>query len=281
MLGGVAGGLAEYTGIDALLYRVGFVALAFAGGTGVLVYLLLWLLMPAAPGGPPSSSGTRYAGVSTAPAVARAPRGPRSPVPGVTVAGLLIVVGVLVLLTNFTGWDIGPRGFLGAALLVVGVGLVISAFSSGRTARGGLITLGLMLSVALAVASALPWTGFRGGVGDQTFREFDADQVQSSYDCGVGDCTLDLSEVDVSDLDQTIVTRLDSGIGDVQVILPRSADARVSADTGIGSIRIFGQEDRSGGYFPGLGSAEWTDDGDPEFEILVNHGIGDVEVSRA
>ena len=46
VIGGVAGGLARYSGIDPLLWRVGFVALAFAGGTGVLVYLLLWLLMP-------------------------------------------------------------------------------------------------------------------------------------------------------------------------------------------------------------------------------------------
>ena len=50
MVGGVAGGLAEYSGIDPLLWRVGFVALAFAGGSGVLVYLLLWVLMPPAPG---------------------------------------------------------------------------------------------------------------------------------------------------------------------------------------------------------------------------------------
>src|SRR4051794_8035151 len=45
ILGGVSGGLAEYSGVDALLWRVGFVALALAGGTGVIVYLLLWLLM--------------------------------------------------------------------------------------------------------------------------------------------------------------------------------------------------------------------------------------------
>ena len=49
ILGGVSGGLAEYSGIDALLWRVGFVALALAGGTGIVVYLLLWLLMPAGP----------------------------------------------------------------------------------------------------------------------------------------------------------------------------------------------------------------------------------------
>ena len=46
MLGGVCGGLAEHTGIDSLVWRVGFVALALAGGAGFLVYLLLWVLMP-------------------------------------------------------------------------------------------------------------------------------------------------------------------------------------------------------------------------------------------
>ena len=52
MLGGVAGGLADHLGIDALLWRIGFVALTLAGGSGVLVYLLLWVLMPPAPRGP-------------------------------------------------------------------------------------------------------------------------------------------------------------------------------------------------------------------------------------
>jgi phage shock protein C len=49
MAGGVCGGLAEHTGIDSLVWRVGFVALALAGGSGVLVYLLLWVLMPPGP----------------------------------------------------------------------------------------------------------------------------------------------------------------------------------------------------------------------------------------
>ncbi len=49
MAGGVCGGLAEYSGIDSLLWRVGFVGLTVAGGSGIVVYLLLWVLMPAAP----------------------------------------------------------------------------------------------------------------------------------------------------------------------------------------------------------------------------------------
>ncbi|HEY4625990.1 MAG TPA: PspC domain-containing protein, partial [Blastococcus sp.] len=144
MIGGVAGGLAEYSGVDPLLWRVGFVALTFAGGSGVLVYLLLWLLMPAGPPGDPASAGSHWsAGRSQRP-----PAGPRSPIPRVTIAGLFIVVGLLVLTTRFGGWDIGPRGFLGAALLVVGLGLVVAAFAGGHTARGRLIALGVVLSLA-------------------------------------------------------------------------------------------------------------------------------------
>ena len=50
MVGGVCGGLADYSGIDAVLWRVAFVALTLLGGSGVLFYVLLWVLMPSAPG---------------------------------------------------------------------------------------------------------------------------------------------------------------------------------------------------------------------------------------
>lgn len=49
MAGGVCGGLAEYSGIDAVLWRVGAVALTLVGGSGVLLYLLLWVLLPPPP----------------------------------------------------------------------------------------------------------------------------------------------------------------------------------------------------------------------------------------
>ena len=49
MLGGVAGGVAEFFGLDPLLVRVGFVLLAiFGSGIGVLLYLLGWLVVPTA-----------------------------------------------------------------------------------------------------------------------------------------------------------------------------------------------------------------------------------------
>ncbi len=48
MLAGVAGGLAEYLGVDATLVRLAFVILALAGGPGLLIYLILWFVMPEA-----------------------------------------------------------------------------------------------------------------------------------------------------------------------------------------------------------------------------------------
>ncbi len=48
-IAGVAGGLAEYLGIDPTLVRLGFIFLTLAGGHGVLLYIILWLVMPEAP----------------------------------------------------------------------------------------------------------------------------------------------------------------------------------------------------------------------------------------
>lgn len=43
---GVCGGLGEWLEIDPVLFRVAFIALALMGGLGVLVYIVLWLLIP-------------------------------------------------------------------------------------------------------------------------------------------------------------------------------------------------------------------------------------------
>ncbi|MFZ4520215.1 MAG: PspC domain-containing protein [Bacteroidales bacterium] len=46
---GVAGGLAEYFMMDPLLIRLAFVILTLAGGGGVLIYLVLWIVTPENP----------------------------------------------------------------------------------------------------------------------------------------------------------------------------------------------------------------------------------------
>lgn len=48
VLGGVSSGLAAYFGVEVLYVRLAFVLLAFAGGSGILIYLILWIITPVA-----------------------------------------------------------------------------------------------------------------------------------------------------------------------------------------------------------------------------------------
>lgn len=56
MIAGVAGGLAEYFDIDATLVRALFVIVTLLGGSGVLLYIILWVIMP--------ESGPSFGGTS-------------------------------------------------------------------------------------------------------------------------------------------------------------------------------------------------------------------------
>ena len=46
VIAGVAGGLGEYFAIDPLILRLLFVLLVIFGGSGIIVYLILWILIP-------------------------------------------------------------------------------------------------------------------------------------------------------------------------------------------------------------------------------------------
>ena len=46
MIAGVCGGLADYFNVDATLVRVLFLLLAVFGGTGLVIYLVMWIIVP-------------------------------------------------------------------------------------------------------------------------------------------------------------------------------------------------------------------------------------------
>ncbi len=48
-IAGVCGGIAEQNGWDPTTIRLIWVALVFFGGTGVLAYIVLWIVLPEAP----------------------------------------------------------------------------------------------------------------------------------------------------------------------------------------------------------------------------------------
>jgi phage shock protein C len=49
MLAGVCGGLGEYLEVDPTVIRLAMVLLAFAGGPGIIAYIVLWIVVPERP----------------------------------------------------------------------------------------------------------------------------------------------------------------------------------------------------------------------------------------
>jgi phage shock protein C len=49
MIGGVAGGLAEYLDTDPTIIRLAFALSILLGGAGIVAYLIFWIVMPEAP----------------------------------------------------------------------------------------------------------------------------------------------------------------------------------------------------------------------------------------
>ena len=46
MVAGICGGLGKYFGLDSTILRLVFVVLLIFAGTGLLAYLIMWLVIP-------------------------------------------------------------------------------------------------------------------------------------------------------------------------------------------------------------------------------------------
>jgi phage shock protein C len=49
VIAGVCGGLGEYFGMDPTWIRLAFILLFFVGGSALLVYIIMWLVVPESP----------------------------------------------------------------------------------------------------------------------------------------------------------------------------------------------------------------------------------------
>lgn len=138
MLGGIAGGLAEYFEIDSTLVRILFVITLFIGGTGVIAYLLLWIVVPEAPlvfnqnqtsppfndipQQPPAPEGSQNADIENYLRVQEEKKKKRVMFAGV----ILILLGLVFMADNliprFHASDIVPL-----LIIAAGVGILINA----------------------------------------------------------------------------------------------------------------------------------------------------------
>jgi len=123
ILAGVAGGLAARLGVDAVVVRLGFVVLAFAGGVGVAAYLLAWLFSVE----PPPSDGSR--GPDAGGEVAEAAVVEPAVATQRAVAASLVIGGALLFLRGVGAW------FGDAVVWPVALGAVGSAVIWTRADR--------------------------------------------------------------------------------------------------------------------------------------------------
>jgi phage shock protein PspC (stress-responsive transcriptional regulator) len=309
VIGGVAGGLGRYFGVDPILFRIGFVVLSFIGAVGVLAYLILLAFVP-------SDGGQRPGGTSKAAAVAGAVvlgialvtfLSPPLFVfgPGLLILGLVGLAGVLLWralggsVSGDPGRTIGRialAALIGVAILgaAVGVGLaaalgggvviailaIVAGFALIGTAFVGgvrwLIVPALALVLPLGVVSAAG-IELNGGVGDRDYRPTTAAQLRDHYEVGIGSLIVDLRDVDLPK-DQTTNLAVDVGLGEAVVYVP--SDACVASDVEIGA----GGSDVLDRNNDGV-DVRYADDapapsGKPKVHIDANIGMGVVEVVR-
>ncbi|MEX2556667.1 MAG: PspC domain-containing protein [Actinomycetota bacterium] len=136
VVAGVAGGLAERLGIDAILIRLAFVVLAFAGGFGIVAYLVAWLI----------GGEDRPARAGAAVAARERRSGLR-----VVVSVAMIVTGLLLLLREVGLW-LGDALVWSAALAAFGSAIIWTRGDDAGRARFARLASRLPLSPADALA---------------------------------------------------------------------------------------------------------------------------------
>ncbi|TGN34297.1 PspC domain-containing protein [Aeromicrobium chenweiae] len=154
---------------------------------------------------------------------------------GLTLSVAAIAVAATVIY-DVTQHDVPWTTYVAVALAVVAVGLLVSTFFGNG---GGLIAVGSLLAIGLAVGSLLP----NGRLGAQQTTPSVASAVDAHYRHGVGLLEVDLTRVtDPEELLGRTIT-LDAGIGQTRVIVPDGLAVRVDADLRAGEISLFGRED--------------------------------------
>jgi phage shock protein PspC (stress-responsive transcriptional regulator)/predicted membrane protein len=310
LIGGVAGGLGRYFGVDPILFRIAFVVLTFAGGVGVLAYIGLLAFVPADDDSRPFGArrDANMIGAVLLGIVVLLILGPPFFFVGPALIPIAILIGIGILLWRASG-GAGIRGgdpgrliaravialligiaavgafagvFVLAALgggttlavlaIVAGVALVVAGLSGGAR---WLIAPALVLVLPLAIVAAAD-IRVDGGVGERQYRPVSVDDLRPDYELGMGQLVLDMRDVDLPA--GTTKVHLQLGIGHTVVRVPE--DACVSSDVQLGAGHAQVLDRSSDGLDVDFEQASATTTDRPRLEIDSDLGIGALEVVR-
>jgi phage shock protein PspC (stress-responsive transcriptional regulator) len=264
VLAGVAGGLGQYFDLNPNFFRLGFVVLTLLGGAGILVYLAALLVIP--------DEGKEQ---SIAAAAIEERRDRPWPLVGLGLAG----VALAVLLSRAWFWPSAGIGWV--LVLLAGLAILWSRDEKRGHRRAHLLLIWLLgLAVAaivvLAAATAVAFAWFDvslgDGVGSKAVAPTSAADLDPSYELGIGNLRLDLSNVTPLD-EQTHVTAK-VGIGKLRIIVPRGVPVEATATSKAGEVYVLGRHDDGRHATASVGTGG-------ELVVDAKVGAGRVDIVRA
>jgi phage shock protein C len=259
-LGGVASGLGAYFDLSPTIYRIAFVVLALAGGTGVLLYVVAWLVIPE------EGSADSIAGEEL-----RKHRDHPRRLLGLAILGLAAILA----LSSAHFWPSPGNFWVAIALLIAAIAWW--RIGPATPARRRIVVASLLGACALAVAGLVlaVRVPLFAGIGNRSDSPAIAQDVHSKYTLGIGRLSLDFSQVRLPKGETFVKATV--GIGDLRVTVPDNATVDVVGRTQAGDVRLLGQED-SGTH---VRSHIVDRTGSGRVIVLdVRTGIGKVEVER-
>ena len=241
---------------------------------------------PPAAGGPPTPPTPPAAPTGGEPAWSPppAPERTRSSLGRATMGLMLVTVGLLWSLRLAGVLAITGGQLLAAALLVIGLGLLLGAVV-GR-ARG-LIWFGAVLLPLVLVSQVAAETSFAGipamivdgdSAGEVHLAPTSVEDISETYELGAGSLRLDLTEVPFDG--ETVTIEMSVGFGEVRVIVPDDVEVVATGSVGIGEAQML---DRRA---TGLGVGELDVEAQPDdprgrVELELRAGIGEIDLDRA
>jgi phage shock protein PspC (stress-responsive transcriptional regulator) len=279
MLGGVAAGMSRYLGVDVVFVRVAFAVLTVFGGSGALIYLAAWVLIPADDQERPLAQ--QWAD--------RHP--PRRSLVVIMVGVVLGLVALSDLFSSGPWWPHRQGGIglaLGAVALVLALTLVAGS-GGARTATSRLrwlfvmIVLGCVAVVVVAAATvfsieAASGVPLRGGIGDTQFHPTSTGQLQPNYRLAMGNLNVDLSDVPFRTGTTHVTTSV--GIGRLVVEVPPGPTVSVVAHSGLGVVQVFGQNNSGLSTVQTIQAGGAGEGARRHIVLDANAGVGQVQVIR-
>ena len=267
-IAGVSGGLAQYFDMDPIVFRIGFIILTVLGGSGLLVYVAGWLILPEE-GKDESIAGEVL-------------RNRREKPWAVIGLGLLALAG-LILVGSTDLWPSGDGVWI--VLAVVGAIILWRQRRSERGRRRVLpVVLGVLAAlIVAAVASAAVAVATIGnlgdGVGDKTYRVSSPADLSKTYKLGIGTLEVDLSQAQLP-AGRTPL-RLKAGFARIHLVVPKDAVVVYRAKGDLADLKVLGQE-RDGWKVVTAGrDAPLTAAGGPVLVVDANVGAGEIDIDRA